>query len=245
MEKLPIKLEKDPIVEAVFEMRFSIGSDQAADLIPGIIFSKLRNDFPKIESLPIAQIPKVIRDQNPEFRYQASRRLIGEPLLISLGDRVAGTSCRKPYIGWAAFQPVILRLIHLLKETALIQQVERFSLKYINLLSGANPKEQFSHTRFSASLDQINLIEQLTQVRTEIIEREFINIVEIAANTAVREASGKTSSGLLLSIDTICNNPNDFWANAESLLKDAHEVEKSIFFSALTEETIEALRPIW
>jgi uncharacterized protein (TIGR04255 family) len=245
VEKLPVKLKKDPIIEAVFEMRFSIESDQVADLIPGIVYPKLRNNFPKTESLPVAQIPKVIRDQNPDLRYQASRRLIGDRLLISLGDRVAAVSCTKPYIGWEGFQPVILQLIHLLKDTALIKQVERFSLKYINLLSGDTPREQFAKTRFSAKLDQINLVENLTHVRTEIVERGFVNIVEMSANTSVKEISGNTLSGMLLSIDTIYNNPNDFWANAESMLKDAHEVEKSIFFRSMTKESIEALEPIW
>ncbi|MBX3650282.1 MAG: TIGR04255 family protein [Burkholderiales bacterium] len=245
MEKQPIKLQQDPIFEAVFEMRFSIESDQVADLIPGIVFPRLRKDFPKTEALPIAQIPKVIRDQNPELRYQASRRLIGGRLIISLGDRVAAVSCVKPYIGWGEFQPVILRLVGLLREAALIKEVERFSLKYSNMLSGGNPKEQFAHTRFAATLAETNLVEQLTQIRTEFNEGGFVNIVELAANAIAKHPSGSIMNGLLLSIDTICNSPVDFWNNAEVLLKNAHEVEKTIFFRALTKEAINALQPKW
>ena len=245
VEKQPIKLQQDPIFEAVFEMRFSIESDQVADLIPGIVFPKLRKDFPKTEALPFAQIPKVIRDQNPELRYQASRRLIGQRLIISLGDRVAGISCPKPYIGWSEFQPVILQLVDLLKNAELIKQVERFSLKYSNMLPGVNQKEQFAHTQFTATLGKTNLAEQLTQVRTEFEEGGFINIVELAANAVAKPISGATMTGLLLSIDTICNNPSDFWNNAKTLLEDAHKVEKAIFFRALTKETIDALKPVW
>ncbi|MBZ0125153.1 MAG: TIGR04255 family protein [Rhodocyclaceae bacterium] len=245
MDKIPVKLENDPIIEAIFEIRFNTEVQSAADLLPGLLFPELRKDFPRIEPLPVSQIPQVIRDRDPDLRYQPRHRLVGERSWVLLGDRSAAIACKPPYIGWTDFRRVILQLVRLLEGTKLIKEVERFSLKYINLLSGTGPAEQFSQIRFSADLAGISLVNQITQLKTELIEDDFVNIVEIMSNAVVVTEPGQTLKGMVLAIDTIRMNPKDFWSQSDYLIDRAHSTEKSIFFRSLTKETINSLKPKW
>ena len=55
-QTLPKKLNKEPLVDAVFEIRFS-SSMAASSVLPGFFFAKLEPKEWRVESLPVAEIP--------------------------------------------------------------------------------------------------------------------------------------------------------------------------------------------
>ena len=57
MPRIPVKLNKDTIVEALFEIRFNSSKGSIADLLPGLLFGSIANEFPTIEKLPITNLP--------------------------------------------------------------------------------------------------------------------------------------------------------------------------------------------
>ena len=63
---LPTNLKKDPLVDAVFEIRFS-SSIPASSVVPGILFSKLKGQA-QIERLPASDIPSQLRMLNPALQ---------------------------------------------------------------------------------------------------------------------------------------------------------------------------------
>ena len=66
---LPIKLEKSPIKEAIFEIRIS--SSLNNDEVNGVLLPVLRKHFVKnAEPTPIMQIPAEIRDNDVNLRYR-------------------------------------------------------------------------------------------------------------------------------------------------------------------------------
>ena len=123
--------------------------------------------------------------------------------------------------------------------------VERFGVRYLNLLEAKTPAEQFKMIRYDAKLAGYKLTEFLMNTKTEFVESEFTNVVELTSNTNARIADGSTFYGLLFSIDTICKNPTDFWNDVERHINKAHDQEKKIFFETLTPEAIAQFGAVW
>jgi uncharacterized protein (TIGR04255 family) len=242
--KVPARLERDPILEAVFEFRFQGAVPAVAEVLQGAMYPKLRDRFSKVQRTPFSQFGGLLDD--PALRYQPRLVLQGDNLRVHIGDRAIALVCVKPYVGWKAFRPLILELVDLVKTAKVVKESERISLKYINLLEGQSPAQQFSLVHYNASLGrgQYRLSDYLTYTRTEIEKDGLINIVELGANSVAQTPSGPVK-GLILSVDSICNAPPDFLSNPEPHVEKVHNVEKNVFFDVLTEETINAMGPKW
>ncbi len=154
-------------------------------------------------------------------------------------------SALDPYAGWkTGFRDTIVGALNLVKESGVIETVDRFSLKYVNLLQADSVPKQFSMTQLSATLGSRNLLGCLTNIRSEFEEGGFTNIIEMLPNSTA-QAPGQKLTGVLLNVDTISFDTKDFWANFETRIDAAHATEKRIFFSMLTPETIDAFGPIY
>ncbi|NKC16045.1 MAG: TIGR04255 family protein [Gammaproteobacteria bacterium] len=246
MQDLPIRLNKDPIVEAVFEIRFEGTTDSIANLLPGRSYPDLGEEFPKIEALPQAHFPKEVHQLDPVLRYRATHRLVGDGFVILLGNKVFGLACVGPYVGWAHFRARIVRVVELLQKTKLFKSVERFSLKYINVLTAQDELPDLQLLDFPLSLGTHDLTATTTRLRTEISLDGFLNILQVIPGTRALSPSGQHVRGLLFDIDTISEQPfKDFWAELPQLLDAAHQTEKRLFFTTLTKAALERFEPVW
>ena len=95
MQALPKTLKREPIVDAVFEIRFDAMSDRA-EILPGILFQQI-DPKPKMERLPTADIPQPLRSNNPNLRYAHIQRLDLGNFFVLLGDRSLAVTCKMPY----------------------------------------------------------------------------------------------------------------------------------------------------
>jgi len=240
-----IRLEQDTIVEATFEMRFQSTNQSASDLLPGILFTEFKGRFPKSLRTVTSNIPRQIQHADPELRYAPRQGIANEQFQVLMGDFSIQISNRLPYIGWARFKPTILDVLGALQRSELIKGIERFSLKYLNLVRGRGIQEQLSYVRLKAQLGEHDLTTLLTMIRTEIHKNGLLNIVEIAPTTKVKVQKDAELEGVMVSVDTIHASPNEFWANRDNLLEAAHDMEKEIFFGILTEDTIARLKPTY
>jgi len=127
----------------------------------------------------------------------------------------------------------------------MVKNVERFSVKYVNLLEAKDRIEQYAFLNLKASLGQYSLTDHLSNFRTEIAMDRMLTIVEITPAVDVQTQQGAKLHGLLFSIDTICVIGNDFWKEPLTVIDDTHATEKSIFYDLLTEKAIESFIPIW
>lgn len=240
---IPKKLRKEPLIEAVCELRFKSDKDSIADLLPGLIFQKLDNRFPKVEKLPASNLPAELFKHDPNLRYIPTIKLTGEPYSIMIGEHVFSLSCTRPYAGWDEFSSLIIELLAILKQTSLITHPERISLKYIDILLAT---EGFT-------LDALNLELQIggnrittapVQLRTELNGEEFTNIIQVGSPAQVALNAGPLIDGILIDIDTISRTmPSDFWLISKDFLDRAHAISKSMFFDLLKPETIKCLDP--
>lgn len=242
-KSVPKRLKKEPLLEAVWEIRFTSDRESVAELLPGLIYKALGTEFPKIERLPAANLPYAIVQQDAKLRYVPTVRLEGSPYSIQIGEHVISLSCRRQYTGWGNFEPKIMELAEILKETSLITRPERFSLKYIDVIPLPG-SPSLKPLRIVMKLGAHELTSNPVQLRTELHEDGFIHIIQILSSAQAVLSTGKRFEGLLLDIDTICHRePGEFWSDFPPLLDRAHQLNKNLFFHLLTDETIDQLEP--
>ncbi len=245
--KLPIKLGKEPLIGAIFEMRFS-SSTPASDVLPGILFSQLDGDK-KLERLSTADLPKPIRDADPNLRFAPLVQLKWGDFLISVGDRSLQVGCKIPYPGWNSFKPVILRVVELVKQIGIIQNVNRFSVKYTDIIPSKDIQEQISLINASIVLANHTLEKENFSLRIEIPEERILHAVNVISSATATLADKSVREGIVIDIDSIINVDNqDFGKWIEQLpdnLEIIHTGNKNMFFKCLPQGTIESLEPVY
>jgi len=245
MDKLPKKLEKDTIVETIFEVRFTSKTTAIANILLGLLFQEFRSEFPKVERLGVAELPQQIIQSDANIRYAHHYKLVGDRFALQIGEHVCSISCPRPYVGWSEFQPKIIELLEFLNKADLIDLPERFSVKYVNVVP-TDSEGTLDGLRLSVAADNFELNDRPLNLRTEILEGDFHNLVQISSRITAKIRGAEEINGVLLDIDTIYRGKfQDIWSEIPALLEEAHSVEKQVFFGLLTKDTIEKLGPHW
>jgi len=243
-ERIPVRLRKEPLIEAVWEVRFTSTEPSVADLLPGIVFKELRDRYRATVRLPAADIPAPISERDPKLRYLPKIRLDGGNQSIQIGEHMVSLNCRRPYSGWKTFSEDIRSLIEIIRDTGLIDRLERFSLKYIDLIELDQPPS-LGCLNLDLKMGGYELDTRPVQLRTEIKEGDLIHIIQIISPAEVSIPGEHGSvSGVLLDIDSIRPMKEDeSWSDVNSHLDDVHLSSKKMFFGLLRPETIDKLEP--
>jgi len=244
MQSLPVRLERPPLVEAIFEVRFAGGKLFASDLLPGMLYGKLTQAFENAEPLPISTLPREMREEDPNLRYQASVRLNGHEGALLVGDHVFSISKTPPYEGWSVFRKRISEVLLAVHATGLVVGLERYSLKCVNVISSVH-RVPISALNMDVRLDGFDLANRGFRLRSEIDMSPFITVVEVGANVTIETAALKRE-GVLVSLDTIRDRPAEgFWSDISTHIDEVHTKLRGVFFGLLTSETLNGLGPIW
>jgi uncharacterized protein (TIGR04255 family) len=129
--KLPTKLKRDGIQEAVLEIRFR------SNLVPEVFTGQLAGKLGAAERLPIADIPFPIRRSDPNLAYQAILQVRSgdNKRLAKIGEQVFSWHVLSPYPGWQPFKREIEAKWALLRETVPDISIARLGFRYVNLLA--------------------------------------------------------------------------------------------------------------
>lgn len=246
-KNLPIKLEAEPLIDAVFEVRFICGYP-ASNILPGLLFSRLDGDK-TIEALPVAQLPKQLRDADPNLQFSPLSRINWDKFYINIGDQSLSIAIKHPYPGWDKFKTTIIKAIDSIKDSPIIDSIERYSLKYVDLIPSASIKDQVSFINSDITLAGHKLEKENFQLRIEIPKDGFINVVNVVSSAKAVLHNGESREGLVVDVDTISiekfSSLGDFLVDFEEKLLAIHNVNKEMFFDCLTKKTIESLGPIY
>jgi uncharacterized protein (TIGR04255 family) len=241
---IPSKLKQDFIVEVVFEVRFETTT------LPEIFFGRLADHEPwkgfRQDPLPAYSIPPVLRQTDPNLRYQPVLQLSGEEgaRSVRVGQQVASYHRMSPYVGWKQFGAELDEFFEGIFTKSENPKVSRLGIRYVNAA-----KEDVHGV---GSLTDLNL--QVT-VADEQIRKSFnLNYMTEHPNDVqcvVRIASpdfviGTLPSGSSLMIDVDVFTKPDFKAETATAVREwaesAHNVEKEQFFRLLKQDTKNALR---
>lgn len=246
MKQLPTKLKKEPLIDAVFEVRFA-AIVSASSVLPGILFRELDGDK-SIESLPIAQVPVQIRENDQNLRYAPVTKLAWGNFFVQIGDRSLSVLCKLPYPGWGIFKAAILQIVSAMFRSDIVQLIERFSLKYIDIidLQGDRPT---SLVNLSLMLGNHTLEGETFALRIEIPGNDLIHAINVASYAKAKLQDGSIKEGLILDIDSIYNTNNAGFAEWNSDLGQKldylHQANKQVFFDCLRDETVKMLEPVY
>jgi uncharacterized protein (TIGR04255 family) len=243
--RLPVRLQRPPLVEAVFEIRFEPRKETVADLLPGLIYAELKEILDTTEQLPVASIPRIVRQEKDELRYQPLVKISGGNHNVLVGDRVITTTQTPPYDGWRAFKKYCARVLRAVQATELIGAIDRYAFKCINIL---DLKGRLPTALINGKIELANypIRKDGLRLRAELEEVDgFITVVELGSEAIVTIGSD-VRRGLLISLDTSRNAvTTDFWSALDSHLDRSHDALKRVFFTLIPESVIGEYGPQW
>jgi len=244
-EKLPTRLGIEPLIEALWELRFKPRHDAAAAVLIGRLLSAFGSSESVPQRLPAADLPLQMRDMSPDLRYAVTLRFWNGRFFISVGERSVVLSCPRPYVGWKAFKAQIEALAVEVRRSDVVENCERMSLKYIDIVElGDKPALEWLDA--DIRLGEHRVQGQATALRTELVSEDCIHLVQVGLPTEAKAVSGEMAKGVMVDVDSVVTNNHEsakFWDSLPTALESVHGSNKKLFFSLLTKETLKALKP--
>ena len=245
MTKLPKVLKHEPLVDAVFEMRLG-GEHHMADLLPGVIFGQL-DPKPKFQKLPTAEVPRQIRSQEPSLAFAPLVRFDHTDVTISFGDQNLVIGCKLPYPKWPSFREQIMKIIKILESAEFNAPVIRYSLKYVNLIQAKTLKAQIAKIDMSVRVGDVEVANDVCNVRIVRNERDIMHIVTIATGIQGPLHTGQQGFGVIVDIDSIREMQpasfGEFAKDLEPAIDSLRHENKKKFFGCLTKEALNEMEP--
>lgn len=167
---------------------------------------------------------------------------------ILMGDRNVLVCCKMPYQGWRVFKSHISNILGLINETKIIQYIQRYSMKYVDLLEPRTETDRINQLQATISIGQYTLNNQVFSLRVEIPHEEFLNIVNISSSEQIIVDHIVIREGIIVETDTIFTMPNemsfsDWYTGHREKIENIHLENNRMFFNSLKSETIQALEP--
>jgi len=247
MTNIPVRLTNEPLIEAIWQVQFEPAIDQPiGDLLPGILYAGLRKEHPNLQlhRLPTADIPTHVAQLDPGLIHVAKYRMeeVGSPFLFQAGDRTVTLNCRKPYVGWNAFNAKTIALINILDNSGLIPVPLRHSLRYIDLLD-LEPTPDLSSFKLNIKIGDIDTHAKPLQMRIELPYKDHLHVIQFAAPAQAMLTEG-VKSGSIVDIETFSiHNPHS-WQEVLDQLTLLHDRSKQLFFEQImSQQAIDRLDP--
>lgn len=242
--QLPTKLGNSPLVDVIFEVRIA-GKMPLASIITGMLFSKL--GCSDLQRLPHADIPDLVRQADPNLRFVVLSRLSWGSYFIGVGDNVVTLSPSYPYPGWTDFRDKIIHLVKALSEVSVVSTVDRYSLKYIDVLDYSIHNDIEDALTFKLNFNDRDINRKTLQVRAEIPFDNGVHILQIVGQVKGGILNGPSFEGVMLDVDSIRltqgGPAGEVFAALSDQINDLHYLNKELFFEMLTDKCLERMEP--
>ncbi|PKL84819.1 MAG: TIGR04255 family protein [Ignavibacteriae bacterium HGW-Ignavibacteriae-1] len=232
---LPKTIKPCPIIDASVEIRFIPKINQNA--VFGLIYQVLQDEFATVESLPILQLPEIVRSSDPNFKFKPLYKTSNNDYVVQIGPNVLTISSFPNYVGWDKFSKKIFEILHKVETIDIIDRIERLGLRYINFFED----NIFDNIHLKVRLGSQVILNKNTVVRTEIEHGDFNSTLQIANN-----GINNNRLGSIIDIDAFTSMELDkFFINKEIIINKGHAYEKELFFSLITDDFLKTLNPIY
>lgn len=235
--KVPTHISPCPITEAIVELRFE--SNLPGDVIPGIIYPNFKSRYPKLERLPILELPSLIRENDSKFKFSPHYKYENEDFIFQIGPKSFTVICPKEYKGWSAFSPEIFSIHTDLNKLGIIEKPTRIGLRYINFFENLNI---FEKIKLELRLASQPFLENKNILRTEYRVNSFDHIIQIT-NVASTVDKNERKTGSSMDIDIVFQNEPFSTEDFQRIVEEAHQIEKKIFFGIIEDSFLETFNP--
>ena len=246
--RLPRRLKKEPLIDAVFELRFA-STMAASAVLPGLLYQSLgRGAQLQLVRLPQAELPQRVRDADQNLRFAPLVQLHWGQFVVFVGDRTIGLGCRMPYPGWNAFSEAISKVIAVIGETDLVGMVQRYSIKYVDLLPRNDIRMQVEGLDLQLKIGLHTLVAESAHIRVEMVREDAVHIVQVITGAQAEEVGKQeVRNGAVVDVDSVVNLNNlqmrQFIAEIKPRLDKLHTANKRLFFECLTHDMLNELEP--
>lgn len=237
-----LSLSKPPVVDAIVELRFD--SEMPSQVVAGILFSNLaKYGYGSFEELNIAQLPKDIKDGDPNLRFAAHYRFRSEKYFVSVSSRVISIVCKcvgeSTYQGWDKYKEEVEKVLEELKSLSAVSVFSRVGVRFVNLFDTPD------------ILSRIN-IEINAPNRHSFTDEQIVGFVykndgmdtriNFATKANMTFVEGEIASGAVLDIDSYTEREGISFEDAIRLIEDGHRFTEQAFVSIVKEEFMEELK---
>lgn len=235
--KIPARIDHGHIIDSVVEIRFVPKNEQTAFLE---ILASIRDVTPNFRFVP-TEIPKQIRDLNPQLKWNVEAAIIGDKFSVGIGSNAIVFNCQNGYKTWNEFFPFITSVLGRIGDH--ITKVIRIGVRFTNFFEGNNDLRNFN-VNFNAGLATV--FDKTAPKLTQMVVK-FTVTDTVSHNVTV--ASGVTvpnrTPGTLVDVDTFVETglPSTTGSKLNEYIEMIHEQEKQMFFSLLEKTFLDSLNP--
>jgi len=235
--RLPDSISPCPIVEAIFELRFTTTETWAT--LPGLLYALIRDKYRDQRRLPLDHVPEELR-KDSAFTHMPLLQFLSPDFLIQLGPRVISLVTKSnAYPGWPRIKQELEWLLGEIKKAGFLDEGERLGIRYIDFFA----EDIFPNLLLNVHLCGQPLKGSECQVAT-VLRRPPLAMRLIASNGAVVKVDGVPKSGSILDVDAWFGALDfDVFENGVKRFDDAHLAVKQLFFGLLREEYLATLNP--
>lgn len=251
--RLPISLEREPLIEAAFEVRL-ISDASLADILPGFLLHEL-DPRPVVVRLPTAEIPLTMRMNDQNLRFMPTFRLEWEGYSIFIGDRNIVINCKLPYPKWQYFKSVIVDVMDRISRVNIDAKVERYSTRYVNMITAPTHLDQIKKINIEIKLGGVEIESNGILFRVHHEENNFVHILSVTTGAKGKLPDGRDVQGAVVDIDSVYNIGNlpnfapldfvNFSKKFQQNLEKLKQANKMKFFACLTKSTLEEMGPVY
>lgn len=244
---LPIKLNADPIIDAVIEIRVE-ATQSLHSVMSGVLLQVKEAGFQNSLELPAANIPEQIRKNDPNLIHQPLSKVElegGFNLLI--GDQILALTAPIPYVGGIKFKQKAQQIITLLLSLPIIKSVNRLSIKYTDFIEASSLQQLDNYLNLDIKLGSIDIPEtQAYDLNFQVKGQQgILHLLRLVALTRLED----DQEGLILEVDTIKQlnklSAEEFQPIIASTLDLIHQQSKKQFFSLLNQQALDKLGAIY
>ena len=239
--KIPKKITPSPINEVAIEIRFE--PNLPSDAVFGVLYEKLKNEYSKIENLPILQLPEVVRGADPNLKYKPHYRLLKDNFAFHVGPHLIALNYSvkegKEYIGWTAFYTEMCKILDNISGLSVFKKVDRLAVRYINFFDS---HDIFKKVNFEIKVP-FSHPQKNTFLGTELQIDKFLSRLQIADDVSVTR-NNQTKKGSIIDIDVFVENLGTVQiSDLKSKIGEAHICAEEIFFKTLSQSFLKSLKP--
>jgi uncharacterized protein (TIGR04255 family) len=242
MTKIPNKLKKDAIFQALFDIRFT-SRDVTPEIITGKLASHSRWKGWSVQRLAFADIPAAVRQQDPALQFQPLIELhSAHGRLVRIGERSLSCHTLAPYPGWTVWEPELRATIDVLHSSFENLVVTRFGLRYINAVGPEHFINSVGELRLSVKIAGASPAGPLLLHYQHDRDPDHVAIVRISSREFVVNPQPPDLAAV---IDVDVFTPASFSTAdpeaAKAWLGRAHELAKEEFFRLIPDNIVRKL----
>jgi len=245
------RLRKAPLIEALLEVRWGLRTEQPAlppvdpayPIIAGLLYDRVKKEYPHKEELPQSRFPPDILQYSVTHRFRVGAE---QWPLVQIGPGLASINFTQPY-SWRKFKPSAMRFLGHLTEAYKVAadtqlKIQRAMLRYINAIDLQSEDTDVlsflaanMHTSIDLPLPRAATAEGVASPRSLNFEIAYF-VPKIGGDVSLSISTGKKHTQRVLFCDLIAVSTGDNLVESSRFsrwLTDAHSVLEGWFFALI------------